>query len=194
MKIHKNDKQILLVLVPHRDTRVELRKYSDLLLKAGLTGVYQFPLAAPLASLSQPLNANELKYLTRSLRENTGSGKITAAETSITAFPPDGKDTLFGPRLDSTVLINMFGDAAVKIKNLFSPLIIGTYFVPDSSSHNLRLIEKIPPVLLSFRAGAVANMIWQPFQAGHDTGYKWKIGKLCWLPNVKRGFTNIKNM
>ena len=206
-------KQTLLALVPHRDVRLLLRKYSGSLFKAGFAGAYLFPWVTPLAALSRPLSADELKNCARALREaslTAENGKINAVETDIAAF---SGQALLGPRLDLAISSDVFGEKLLqrphteitesqrvrrKAKDLkitpISPLIIGACLLPSAEFDKAAL----PPApQLSFRAAAVANMIWQPLEeeacspgasssASGSIGYKWKIGKLCWLGAVKK--------
>lgn len=168
---------MFLVLVPHRDARLMMRKYSDALFKAGFSGAYCFPWVTPLAAASRPLTADELKNCARALRDASlaSGGKITAGEISAVSFHGEA---LFGPRLD--ISPNAFD--CKKIASIFSPLVIGACLMPDATTLP-------PPPKLSFRAAAVANMQWRPVQTENDSrviGYKWKIGKLCWLPAVRK--------
>jgi len=179
MKTENRRKQTYLVLVPHRDIRGELRKYGDLILKAGLTDVYSFPYIAPLAALSQALNAGELKQIAHSLRKTAGSGKISAEGDAAIAFPGYEKDlSLIGPRLNIVIPKNVFEGGIKKINAIFSPLVIGCFLTKD----NKKLSLEIPREKLAFRAAAVANMYWRPLRLNGEICYKWKIGKLCWLP------------
>jgi hypothetical protein len=188
METQKQRTQIFLVLVPHRDVRLVLRNYSADLFKAGIAGAYHFPWAAPLAVLSHPFNADELKHCARCIREAAGGDKIGTVEAA-TAFPALGQTVegcaLFGPRLDLAITPNAFGSGASKVTGLFSPPVIGTCLMPETSTLP-------PPPQLSFRAAAVANMFWRPLRASAGVrsdgviGYKWKIGKLYWLPSVKK--------
>jgi hypothetical protein len=186
-----------LVLVPHRDIRVVLRNYNKEAVSAGLTGVYSFPWVAPLAELAQPLTAGELKYFACSLRKVFGRDKMHVAEMSAAVFPSGAEDmTLFGPRLmiDTDFLTQKCKDTKEfetgKIKTVFSDLVIGTFLAPKTHEQQLcaanqkfdTSLRENPP--LSFRAAALANMYWRPFQTGGEVGYKWKIGKLSWLPKV----------
>ncbi|MDR0302131.1 MAG: hypothetical protein LBI04_07470 [Treponema sp.] len=184
--ILKTDKSShFLVFVPHRDTRRVLRNYSTGLLKAGLAGAYAFPWVAPLAALSHPLDAEELKNIARALRKAACGGKFIAegADTSAISTAQE-KIILFGPRLDFTIPPDILAGLGC---DFFSPPIIGACLLSAAESRN-----NLPcPPKLSFTAAAVANMSWQPVnfsgegaQAG-AYGYKWKIGKLCWLPSVK---------
>ena len=174
------DKKIFLTLVPHQDTRQELRKHSDLLLNTGITGIYPFPLAAPLAVLSKPLNPDELKQIAHGIRANIGTGKITAKETSAVTIPTGKEDmTLFGLKLDLD-LSEIF-----KINNQIIPSVIGYFLVPKTNEQQLCAFASLRDAHfqyneLSFRAAAIANMSWQPIQ----DSFKYKIGKLCWLPRV----------
>jgi len=193
MNTEKKSRSIYLVLVPHRDIRQKVQKYSDSLVKNSFTGIYTFPCVAPLASLSQPLNNDELKHFAHFLREATGWGKITAAETAFTPFPSGTDDmALFGPCLD--INISEFftqrrreeeggGNYSSKIITLFSPIVIGTCLIPEYHKQQLRVTPWLNPLELSFRAAAVANMSWQPVQIDGEAAFKWKIGKLSWLQN-----------
>jgi hypothetical protein len=206
MDINKKRTQVFLVLVPHRDIRVELRKHSDTLIKNGLTGVYPFPLAAPLASLSKPLYANELKYITQTLRLTTAGEKINVIENSTTSFYKKNDNmALFGSRLDldfSNLIIHrrfeyreqkdeLSDSLSKKLKTIFAPIVIGSFLVPET--HKLQVQDSSwfnnlnlpPPALLSFRAAAVANMFWQSVESKGEIFYKWKIDKLNWLPKAK---------
>jgi len=169
---------VFLVLVPHQDVRGQLRKYNDKLIKEGLTGVYDFPCVAPLAELSKAYNMDELKHFARSLRKKIGKDKISAEKMSSAVFPACTNMKLFGHNLEIENPPHIFEDKTKKIKSLFSPLIIGNFLIPEQK------IESFvnPQPQLSFRAMAVANMYWRSFKTDGETGYKWKIGKLCWLP------------
>jgi len=177
-------KTIFLVLVPHRDARVELQKYSDNLIKNGLTGVYPFPWVTPLASLCAPLTPDELKHITRSLRDSTGAQKMTTAETSNAVFPSGAEEmSLFGHRLDLKIPDNLFDDSSKKLTSIFSPLIIGSFLIPKNNEKPI----SVPCEKITFRAAAVANMYWQPLSSSGESSYKWKIGKLSWLPKANKG-------
>ena len=188
METHRKRTQTLLVLVPHRDVRQEMRKYSESLFMAGFAGAYLFPWAAPLAVLSRPLNADELKHCARAVREaslSAGDGRINAAEIDITAFPGcrngESRSALLGLRLDPFLTGDVIGKKLLegshtegaevrssrrRIKKLemmfFSPLIIGACLLPSAEFDKAAL----PPApQLSFRAAAAANMIWRPMEA-----------------------------
>ncbi|WP_461256119.1 hypothetical protein [Treponema sp. R80B11-R83G3] len=185
MKTENRRKQTFLVLVPHRDVRGELRKYGDLLVKTGLTDVYPFPYIAPLASLSRALNAEELKQIAHSLRKNIGSGKISAEGDAVTAFPGYEKDlSLIGPSLNIAKAQNVFESGIKKINNIFFPIVAGCFLTKDNNK--LSLLSEIPLKRLEFRSSAVANLYWRPLQIDGEICYKWKIGKLCWLPRPQQ--------
>ncbi|GBU27523.1 hypothetical protein R84B8_01056 [Treponema sp. R8-4-B8] len=182
----KRRKQTFLVLVPHRDVRGEFRKYGDLMVKAGLTDVYSFPYVAPVASLSRALSAGELKQIANSLRKNIGSGKISTEGDAVTAFPCDDKNlTLSGPCLNISIPQNVFESGIKKINALFSPLVIGCFLTKDNKK--LISLPEIKREKLAFRAAAVANMYWQTLEVNGEIYYKWKIGKLYWLPRPQKG-------
>jgi len=186
-------RDIFLALVPHRDTRLLVRKYSEELYRSGLTGVYTFPWVAPLAVLSRPLCDEELKKIAHYLRETIGREKINALEISTTKFSAVTEDmTLLGPRLDLVITDNEPGKITKKIKSFLSPMVIGTYLLPTCYPE---LNITIPPCeKLEFRAAAVANMFWRPFKTADQKGYKWKIGKLFWLPNEKSTYNKQQTL
>ncbi|MDR0320181.1 MAG: hypothetical protein LBI28_01625 [Treponema sp.] len=186
METTKNRK-IFLVLVPHRDIRLKLKEYSEKLLKAGLTGVYNFPWVAPLAELSHPLKIDELKNFSKSLRE-TAKDKMSASSIARTQFLTDDNMTLLGSRIDLSVTAAAFKTAEPKIKNIILPTVIGSFLLPaDLYKEREQLLSSLPPCEeISFRAAAVANMYWRPFQSGGKTAYKWRIGRLCWLPRYEQ--------
>jgi hypothetical protein len=193
-------RQTFLVLLPHRDIRLVLRKNSDSLFKAGFSGAYLFPWAAPLALLSRPLTAEELKHCARAVREaslSTGDGRINAAETCTAAFlvnaDTENCPALLGLRLDLALPSDVFGSDA-KITSVFSPPILGVCLLP-SAQYDTAALPPVPKV--SFRAAAVANMIWQPMEAvvsqqgaavtdSGSFGCKWKIRKPCWLAPIRK--------
>jgi len=184
METDKSKTQIFLVLVPHRDARVELRRQSEELIKKGLTNIYPFPHAAVLAILSKPLNTNELKQIARAIREKTGNNKFYTNETSSVKIKTDNKElNLFGPKLefDASCALGMSAD---KIKTIISPPIIGSFIIPDGIEQKNQNILYYSS--LSFRAAAAANMHWRPVKIKGEVCYKWKIGKLSWLPNPSR--------
>jgi len=199
MKAKKQNKKVFLVLVPHRDVRSILQKYCDETVKAGLTGVYSFPCVAPIAELSEEFTGDELKIAARSLRAATGGEKMYIGEDTNVSFPiVEENMTLLGRNLDLNISPNIFGEEIKKVKKLFSPLIIGSWLIPKAneqqlgaenfaakSAGNFAAKNASAPLRekLSFRAAATANMYWRPFQAGDEICYKWKIGKLTWLPN-----------
>jgi len=188
METENNRKQTFLVLVPHRDARIELRKYCDLMYKKGLTDVYNFPYVAPLASLSQALNSLELKQVAHSLRETIGCEKILTKGETVTDFPCyENNFSLCGPRLNITIPQNLF-KIVLKKNDVFSPLVIGCFL---SKNKKINIPFEFPHEKLGFRAAAVANMYWQSFQSNGEIYYKWKIDKLFWLPHPQKGLQKI---
>ena len=177
METIKKDTKIFLVLVPHRDIRVTLRKFSETL---DIKEVYPFPWVAPLAVLSKPLKADELRQIAASLRNKTE--KFNTKEPSISAFPA-GEDnlSLLGPGLSLKIESDIINNSIKIIKNP----IVGLYLIPGS---NTKLLHEIPDCIknlpkLSFRAAAAANMYI--YKKSKNT-YMWKIGKLNWLPKYKK--------
>jgi len=176
----------LLVLVPHRDTRLLLKNYSKTLLQAGFTGAYCFPWVTPLALLSSPLNPQELKNIAHVIRKSAIAGKFNTEGEKTIPFPYEEKDGfLYGPRLD----LSLPPDFSInEISHFYTTTVIGACLLQDGKN-----TDALPcPPKLTFSAAAVANMVWQPVNLSAENtqqtafGYKWKIGKLFWLPNQKR--------
>ena len=178
MKTTKSLAKIFLVLVPHRDIRLVLRKYSDSLFSAGFTGAYSFPWVAPLATLSSPLTYDELKQVTKVINKTQKkNGKIHTEGGAETAFPAGGDGVmLFGAKIDNPYQPTL--GTKTPFIDIYSPTVIGACLLSSAEGK-----IPIPPPELSFRAAAVANMFWQKLPGGDENsvGYKWKIGKLCWL-------------
>jgi len=189
MKTKKAKTQKFLVLVPHRDIRVELQRDCDLTLKAGLAGVYKFPLVAPLASLSREAEDGELKQIAISLRETAGKNKITSQEDAVIDFPCyEKKLTLCGPRLDIVTHQDLFKNVNKKIKYIFPSFVTGCFLMPDfnhdsgEDGKKFNAMRETPRKQLGFRAAAAANMYWRTLRVNGEIYFKWKIGKLFWLP------------
>jgi len=172
--------QIFLVLVPHRDTRIELQKYSSVLFNKITTEAYNFPCVAPLMELSQALNSDELKLYAKNLRKAAGNDKIIAAKAAFAGFPGCRNNlALYGPNLEIGAAQDTFG-SKTKIKELFPKPVVGVCLMSEQK------IDSLPePPELAFRAAAIANMYWKPLQEG---GYKWKIDKLFWLPHRNKSY------
>ena len=187
----------LLVLIPHRDTRLLLRKWSDSLFKAGFFGAYHFPWVAPLARLCRPFNTEELKHCARIIRQETlryNNGKINASEALRMAFPVDERPqsnelSLFGPCLNLTFPANALMPSAQDkiIKHFSSPLIGACVLQPAEDIPESKTMPQLPQI--SFRAAAVANMNWYidppPYTPASFSG-RWKIGKPSWLASVRK--------
>ncbi|MCL2181805.1 MAG: hypothetical protein FWB83_11850 [Treponema sp.] len=194
MKTKKERAKIFLVLVPHRDTRAHLQKYGEALFKAGLTGVFTFPFVVPLAVLSRPLDDDELKKTAQTLRKTCGKSKITASSLSQTQFSAEENGmSIFGPYLDPVISNNLYDNK--KFLSLIFPSIAGICLIPKTCENMIRGCSWLnflngshpdfpDPPHLSFRAAALANMHWKQITMDGKKVYKWKIGKLRWLPRV----------
>jgi len=172
-----NEKKTLLVLVPHRDARLKALKYKDTL---NLTDGYHFPCVAPLASITKPLTNEELKKTAKLLRKVLGTEMIKASETaSVKFYISEEKTILTGFNLKIKIPHEAFDDIYKNILNIFSPAVIGT-FLTEQFLKNYKQNDNLPEI--SFRAAALANMHWLPVKIKGEMAYKWKIGKLFWLP------------
>jgi hypothetical protein len=190
METEKKQTYKFLVLVPHRDIRSELRKNRDsaikAALKAPLAGAYTFPRVTPLASLSRALEDDELKQIARSLRKKIGKNKIFLYEDAVTSFPSDEKNlVLSGPRLDIDIQQDFFKNINKKVNYFFPSFVIGCFLKTENNT-KLNVFCETPQNKLGFRAAAVANMYWRALQINGEICYKWKIGKLFWLPRPQR--------
>ena len=184
----KTGKNLFLVLVPHRDIRLALRKYSADLLKTGIKDVCLFPQVAPLAALCAPLTKDELKHTARTIKENimtvNEKGKIFTKETAAVSFPVnEKKTTLFGPRLDPVItrdLLIKIESVKKKLTDFLSTQVIGC-FLTDTGTDIIAEENSISfPHELSFRSAAIANMYW--IKHKDAPGWEWEIGELIWLP------------
>jgi hypothetical protein len=189
LKTHSERYLRLVVLIPHRDARGPLQSWSGELFTKGLPGAYSFPQVLPLAVVSHAFSAGELTGLAHALRDLGTSGggdgmfRTGEAETAL-VLCPGGDITIYGPVLDFRLSETFFGEAAAKIVYRPSPLVIGAAVL----GVNEKLPAAIPPLpKISFRAAALANMIYRPLESGDSTySFKWKIGKYHWLPSIKK--------
>jgi hypothetical protein len=193
----------LLVLIPHRDTRKPLRAWSGKLFAAGLAGAWSFPWAAPLACLSRFLSAGELRNAACALRELSGGGdgKFWARSPAASPFPAffvppqaGGPPAVYGLRLEPGGFEHILpGGAASKVIRWFSPPVLGAALTdaagPETGAAPDVLSSSPPPdpPVLSFRAAALANMIFSPLEGGDRAcSFEWRVGPLRWLPSVKK--------
>jgi hypothetical protein len=177
----------MLALVPHRDARLPLRAWSADLFASALPGAWSFPQIAPIAALSRPLVAAELKSLARLLREHIckNGGKFTAGQTSCTALPVYGRQVFVcGLELDIG-LPDCFFDSISEMISPIKPLTIGAAIKdiePFSKAPSFRP-QTCPQI--SFRAAALANMSYRITSLGENQEgcmCEWGIGELYWLP------------
>ncbi len=116
------------------------------------------------------------------IRKSAITGKFKTEGEKTIPFPLGEKDGfLYGPRLDLSL---PFDFSTGEISHFYTTTVIGACLLQDGKN-----TEALPcPPKLAFSAAAVANMSYQPVSiTAEDTksdalGYKWKIGKLFWLP------------
>ncbi|MCL2043263.1 MAG: hypothetical protein FWG89_03890 [Treponema sp.] len=185
----------LLVMVPHRDSRLPLRAWSASLFAAGLPGAWSFPWVVPIAVLHSPLPGEKLTSLAHSMRQQIDiyCGKfIAGTPAAVAVCVNEQKETLsvFGPVLNITLPDSFFSPAADALYCSLSPLILGAALVQSDTPHYphgfLPAAIPLPPSPpVSFRAAALANMSLRPIFTGTEQNcfsFEWKIGKLHWLP------------
>ena len=191
-KCQRVDSIRLLVLVPHRDSRLPLRAWSASLFAAGLPGAWSFPWVAPLAVLHRPLPSEQLTSLAHAMRQhvNQSGGKIIAGAPSCfaqvpAAIPANEQNeslSVFGPELNLALPDSFFSPAADALNCSLSPLVLG------SALHSPLSPVAHPPPTVFFRAAALANMSLRPLHADEEQqngfSFEWEIGKLHWLPKA----------
>jgi hypothetical protein len=172
------------VLVPHRDCLPALDDYRRRLFAAGFEGAWSFPAAAPLARLSRPLDAGELKTAASELRSLLGSRMISpAVEGECAGWGPY---RFFGTMLD---LPSPALPAGAILQRWEKPIL-----APAILRHQPPFSEKPQAPCIAFRAAALANLALTPvlpentaefasFEA--DYSFNWELGPLCWLPRVR---------
>ena len=193
----------LLALVPHRDVRLVLQRWSAALFAAGLPGAWSFPWVAPLATLKRPLAAAELKTIAKSMRKdmesgNQGSGIRDRGEWFANIegcqhipIPDNSPQSPSDPRSPIPVPYSILGiPLNLKLsETFFEPIIeaidfhcakpvLGAAVLDGALPDDLK--GKLPePPPISFRVAALANMF---YRIENDAFFSWKIGTLHWLP------------
>ncbi|QQO08599.1 hypothetical protein [Breznakiella homolactica] len=165
----------LIVLIPHRDTRILLRGYKEGFFRRGFHGVYSFPLVSPLAAVREPLPFSVLKETAQALRVRINGGdpqgKIHSGPWASLDIP--GLPVLSGPSLD----LPLREFSCPEMVSPCSPSILGFLFYREKPG----TYPGIPD--FSFRAAALANMAVIPLGSGSgDFSFAWEIGRLQWLP------------
>jgi hypothetical protein len=182
-----------IIIVPHRDSLKPLEEYRTKLFTAGFFGAWSFPTAAPLASVSLPLDREELKELARNIRELTKKtdGKIHSTGNACVKFTMEGTEeeeqeysSFYGSGLSLPIEESLFPlTAKAKILKTFSPPVLCAALIGSGE----RPPSEEGPAL-SFRAASLANLAIRPLESG-AAGYsfEWKIGTPVWLPKYKGG-------
>jgi hypothetical protein len=167
----------LLALVPHRDVRGALRSWSASLFSRGMPGAWSFPWVMPIAALKRPLSGPELKSRALMLRRETDleGGKFTTGPLSVADLSDNV--SVFGPSVNIEISDSFFVSEDAVIKCI-SPLVIGCALC------QFDVKPDVNPPSLSFRAAALANMVFRPLPSNvyNDFSFEWEIGKLYWLP------------
>jgi len=172
----------LLVLVPHRDARGLLRAWSGSLFSEGLPGAWSFPWVTPIAALKRPLSNEELKSRALALRqiiEHSG-GKIISGPSEAAVI--SNNVSVFGPSVNIALPDSFFDFNDDAVIRRVSSLVVGAALCETGSTPNVSR----PAPVLSFRAAALANMVFRPLPSSNgaynDFSFEWEIGKLFWLP------------
>jgi hypothetical protein len=174
-----------------------LQAWSGTLFAQGVCGAWSFPQVLPLAVVSKFFSGEELNTLARILRDTSiadgRDGMFCTGNAGTSLLSKSDKEsgncsttvTIYGSALNTNLTDLVFsGTAAEKVLCRPFPSVIGTAILDK----NKELPPVIPPVpQISFRAAAVANMLYTPMETGDfSCSYKWKIGKLHWLPSIKK--------
>ncbi|MDR1211892.1 MAG: hypothetical protein LBK40_06640 [Spirochaetaceae bacterium] len=198
----------LLVLIPHRDVSVIMFSFKRALFREGFAGAWSFPPVVPLALLSRQSGKGELRELAEKLRSMLGNKKITGTAWAGTAFPaplpgeahgaagaagalPETAPLpgLWGVSLDmplpSFIMEGKKNSLPFDSPVLVSALTRGSVAAPP---------ELPPPRGITFRAAALASMLFAPLAEGPGNGcpeqgslsFAWELDEPVWLPNPKR--------
>ena len=173
-----------IVLIPHRDTRKNAEHYSGELFRAGFSGAYGFPFAAPVFITDKPFSGDELKRTALFLREastrNGFSGKFTGTRTGTREIAPG----LFLGSLDVDVPLENYSPdvRGVPVPGLSLAL---TVLKQDERDRFIRYSADFEAGLVSFRAAAVANMVYRYSDTRDSFSCSWETGRSVWLPSYK---------
>jgi hypothetical protein len=190
MKTHKAIHFV--ILIPHADLAAPLRGQSRLLFRAGISGAWSFPQAAPLARLKRPLTEAELRDLAGALREATlgRDGKIALGAPIL--IPCPGFHSFFGPALDITPPPLPYPG----VLHAFPALALAIALAAPADEPLLGQIRDLPRANPGFfRAAMVSNLSLKPlkgaFPADSPPGpaenysFRWRLGKPRWLPSLR---------
>lgn len=104
---------------------------------------------------------------------------ITALGVSTAAFSENL--TIHGPCLNLTISDDLLSVTKNKAAGIFPLILAGVFLTLKDTGKQLCI--SVPPLdKLEFRAAAIANMHWKKVKINGEIAYKWKIGKLSWLP------------
>jgi hypothetical protein len=180
------------ILIPHSDLAAPLRGQSRFLFRAGISGAWSFPQAAPLARLKRPLTEAELRDLAGALRDATlgRGGKIALGKPILVPCP--GFPSFFGPALDipppplpRSAVLHAFPVPAMAVA-LAAP----------AEEPLLGPIRDLPPALPGFfRAALVSNLSVKSLDGAfpadsvpgpaENYSFRWRLGKPRWLPSLR---------
>ena len=199
-----NETARFIILIPHRDSLIQLVKYRERLFSLGFCGAWSFPLAAPLAMVSRPFSNGELKELARNIRSLTkeNDGKIHSGSTAIAncsgkTIINDDKEgnvymkkeiehlSFFGPLLNLAVEEAIFPETAKsRVLSLFQPLLCVSLVEQGKTQNNAG-----DAPALSFRAASLANLAIRPIRGTEplsteqpDYSFEWEMNPPVWLP------------
>jgi hypothetical protein len=180
------------ILIPHVDLAAPLRGQSRFLFRAGISGAWSFPQAAPLARLKRPLTEAELRDLAGALRDATlgRDGKIALGEPILVPCP--GFHSFFGPALDITP--PPLPRSAVL--HAFPVLVMAAALAAPAEEPLLGRIRDLPPANPGFfRAAMVSNLSVKPLDGAfpalavpgpaENYSFRWRMGKPRWLPSLR---------
>ncbi|MDR1238804.1 MAG: hypothetical protein LBK27_01700 [Treponema sp.] len=210
MKLNTAGRLRLLVLIPHRDARNVIRRWSEGLFAAGMTGAGTFPWVVPLAVLSRPLSPGELRDAALTLREANlgGDGKIRSPGAGMISLGPSrfpGNSGVSGgspggggeyPAIYGLVLNlvvpDLAGSAAGAQLCRLAPPVLGAALI-EGPEDAFPPGKFPPPPETTFRAAALANMIYRIRPAGEGAVlFEWKTGKPRWLPSNRSAAKRVE--
>jgi hypothetical protein len=170
-----------IVLIPHQDAVMPLNDYKQKLFQAGFIGVYSFPTVMPLIITKKPHTLDELKSMAIFMRKEIDSVSVSKKFTSQITLSCMKNDNMSGSLGGFSFVIPLDGLSLKKDDTALPRFLLGlTVLKPDEEEKFISFTKENPPPHISFRACALANMIYSIDEQG---ACSWEIGHPVWLPS-----------
>ncbi|GMO47249.1 MAG: hypothetical protein Ta2B_29260 [Termitinemataceae bacterium] len=177
-----------IVLVPHRDALVNLKKYLTGSTLFNSQSNIPFPNIAPIAITKEPVQMAYLKRLAKKLRTLYPNGKTICGNvileklygTSQLDYFITGRKLL----LDTNRLLDDTTDTTNVIKYKFTNVVLCAYIkrlsITVKEKMDIDFENELPD--MQFSTCALANMVLRRI---NSNSFEWKIGRLFWLERSK---------